>query len=253
MIRKDGPTDVGALSHLLWLVLPHQRAPQQHGSSSTMSLPRPPRSKQNWGRGLSHVRVTCMNPFGVRTSLLAHIACHLCSNLARISGNFHIDFTWLLHTSHKRSSITRALTPAPSTLRGASSPTTSSTLRMGLRSRLTALAGPIRRRNLAWSPGPSLNPRPGWIARSVSSPCLVVALGTPGTAGPGLIGLPFAHSMAGRLAGRHPCPRGGGLEVNFWQQPCVSMSPPTIKRKAMPPCTITLPCPVRMKQGFPVG
>ena len=136
---------------------------------------------------------------------------------AQISHPFHMATAQL----SQRSSFVGALTPAPSMLRGASIPTPSSTVRRGLHNKLTAPVNPIRRRNPARSRGPSPNPSPGWIARSMSSPCPIVALGTQGTTGPCSIGCRFAHTRAHRWPRRHLCLWGEGIKVNFWQQPRV--------------------------------
>ena len=98
-----------------------------------------PRSKQNRGCSLSHARVTCTYAFGPNPWLGTHIACYFPeishnpnfeskvlyhefrTNFAPVLHAFNTNFAMLLHNSRKRSSLAGAVTPAPSTRRGASS------------------------------------------------------------------------------------------------------------------------------------
>ena len=89
-VRKTGPPDADAtVRFALGGVTPPTR-PATAWQLIALSLRGGPRSKQNWGRGLWHVRVTCRCAFGVHPWLRAHIACHFPASLARILHEFHI-------------------------------------------------------------------------------------------------------------------------------------------------------------------
>ena len=134
--------------------------------------------------------------FGLHTLLGKHIACHfranfhqfgtkgvrishnpyfdshniyhqICKNFARNSQEFCKNCTQISRsycpTLTREVQLMEPLPPAPSTLRGASSPIPNSTLTSGLHSRQTALVGRTMGRCPVRSPGPSPHPSPRWI------------------------------------------------------------------------------------------